>query len=370
MFQIKDFRDILSGMVNVLRGSSTQVTDFNPGSVTRTLLEASASEVEDLYHQMYHGVTEAIPVAIYSAFGFERRPAVAAFGDVRFQLTAPAASNLVIPAGTRVETLTGIAYLTQVEATIVAGSGSVDVFAQCTQTGTAGNVSASAITVLSSALPVDQIYNPAAFVTGRDLESDDARHQRFQEYIAALTRATKRSLGYAVSQAERLDGSGDVIEYVKSYAILEPFMTDPTEPVGFVRVVISSASGSVSDEMIEMVQRLLDGYVDASGVDHPGWKAAGVVIQVERAVEQLVAVEAIITSDRSRADAIILAEVEQSMRNVITYDIGDPLNRAELIAAGMRIQGVENVVLSAPIFDVEPDVDEIVKLDTVSLTVI
>ena len=51
MFQIKDFASITASMINWLRANTTKVTDFNVGSVVRTMAEASAAEMEELYLQ-------------------------------------------------------------------------------------------------------------------------------------------------------------------------------------------------------------------------------------------------------------------------------------------------------------------------------
>ncbi len=52
-FQIKDFTSIVASMVNHMRGTQKKVTDFQKGSVARTLVEAAAVENEELYLQMF-----------------------------------------------------------------------------------------------------------------------------------------------------------------------------------------------------------------------------------------------------------------------------------------------------------------------------
>src|SRR5574343_1881893 len=106
-------------MVNLVRGTCEQLTDFNPGSVTRALLEASAIEHEYLYLQMYHGIVEAIPVAIYGAFDFGQQAAVAAYGYVTFSRTTPAPSDITIPAGSQVKTTSGLTFITTADATLL-----------------------------------------------------------------------------------------------------------------------------------------------------------------------------------------------------------------------------------------------------------
>ena len=55
MFQIKDFTSIAAGLINVVRATTNKVTDFNRGSVIRTMLEATAAEIEDADPATYRG---------------------------------------------------------------------------------------------------------------------------------------------------------------------------------------------------------------------------------------------------------------------------------------------------------------------------
>ena len=52
-FQIKSFNDIVLSQINHARSVTEKITDFAPGSVARTLMEAPAVEVEELYLQMF-----------------------------------------------------------------------------------------------------------------------------------------------------------------------------------------------------------------------------------------------------------------------------------------------------------------------------
>ncbi len=56
MFQVKDFRSIVASMVNHVRATTTKITDFRVGGVARTLLEAPAIEIDELYQQMFNGL--------------------------------------------------------------------------------------------------------------------------------------------------------------------------------------------------------------------------------------------------------------------------------------------------------------------------
>ncbi|NCU21480.1 hypothetical protein EOM89_12360, partial [Candidatus Falkowbacteria bacterium] len=84
IFTPKPFSEIVADQVERVRLSTDRLTDFNVGSVVRSLLEANAVELDDYYQEMYLGLMRAIPTAIYIGFGFERQPAVAAAGVATF----------------------------------------------------------------------------------------------------------------------------------------------------------------------------------------------------------------------------------------------------------------------------------------------
>lgn len=104
-FQIKNFTEIVSDEIESVRGLTALLTDFNVGSVVRSILEAHAVSIEDLYMAMYTNLTDAIPTAIYSAFNFDRLPAVHANGNVTITLDDVAASDVTIELGSTYKTL-------------------------------------------------------------------------------------------------------------------------------------------------------------------------------------------------------------------------------------------------------------------------
>lgn len=67
-FQLKDFYSITASMVNYIRGTLSGITDFNPGSTARTLLEAPAIEMDQLYQEMFFGIREGVETGIFRSF--------------------------------------------------------------------------------------------------------------------------------------------------------------------------------------------------------------------------------------------------------------------------------------------------------------
>ena len=103
-FQVKKFNSILSSMINWMSSATERITDYNKGSVVRTILEAVAMELEELYYQLLQATQEAIEEAIYRTFNFPRNPAEKATGTVRFTRLTGTEVIVTIPSGTLVGT--------------------------------------------------------------------------------------------------------------------------------------------------------------------------------------------------------------------------------------------------------------------------
>jgi hypothetical protein len=120
MFQVKKFNSIVASMINWVSSATKKITDFNKGSVTRTLIEAVAMELEELYYQLLQATEEAIEEAIYRTFNFPRNPPEKATGIVQFTRVTGCDVSVAIPAGTLIGTNTepSVLFETQSDALI------------------------------------------------------------------------------------------------------------------------------------------------------------------------------------------------------------------------------------------------------------
>lgn len=371
MFQIKDFTSIVASMLNHMRGTQDKITDFNVGSVARTLVEAPAIEIEELYQNMFFGLKEAIPTSVFLSFGFDALPAEAASGVLRFSAPSPAAAQVVIPAGTRVTAIGGgLAYVTQSDAIIQIGQSGVDAMAWCETTGANTNVLAGTLTLLSAAIQgVGSVTNPAAFDNGRDLETDDERKARFQGYISTLPRGTVSAVAYGARSATVKDASGQTVESVRYAVIVEPYLTDTNIPVGLVECYIHNGVGGTSAELVASAQQIIDGYRLSDGTAVPGWKAAGVIVNTMAAPEVNVSVSGSLTVDSSANEADAIAAASAAVSDYLqTLNIGAPAIRSEIIAKIMSVSGVYNVTLSTPASDIAVSAQQKIMPTTVALT--
>lgn len=286
-FQIKDFTSIVASILNHMRGTQKKVTDFQPGSVARTLIEGPAVEVEELYMQMFIGLREAIPVATFLSFGFDKLPMRRAHGFVSVAADEPLEEDRLIPEGTVFTAIDGRTYTSTAIVTWEQGSSVIRIPVQADSNGLAGNIAGGLITESSLFGDGFTISNPA-IESGRDAETDDEREARFADFVASLSRGTVVACTYAAKSATVLDEDGNIYEYVTRVGLVE----DP----GFVRIYVYSSRGLASAELLTTAQRIIDGWRDeTTGQITPGYRAGGVRVDVmrmnERAVPLSIAVQ-------------------------------------------------------------------------------
>ncbi|MCX7383185.1 MAG: baseplate J/gp47 family protein, partial [Alphaproteobacteria bacterium] len=228
------------------------LVDVTVGSTLRAMLEASASVglwIQWLIVQVLQTTRAATSAggdldSWVGDFGVARLPAVAARGVVTFGRYS-AAAPVTIPAGTQLRSADGaLLFAVLADATMAAGIASLDVPAAAVVAGAAGNVQASAISLIAAVLPgVDTVTNAAAFQGGIDAESDDALRARFALFLDSRTRATGSAIAYAV---------GGVQQGLR-HALLENRMADGTPMMGSFVVVVDDGSGAPSPSLLSAV---------------------------------------------------------------------------------------------------------------------
>lgn len=341
MYQPKPFFDIAADLVEGCRTSTDELTDFNVGSITRVLLESQAVGLEDLYIAFNQGVQEAIPAALYAAFDFERLPASRSRGKVRVTIT-PLSSDFVLAPGARFSTAGGEAnFESDEELTITAGNTVGDVSVVCVVSGVVGNVPSNTITLYTgAALEILSVTNPLSFSQGADQESDAQMKARFQAFIASIARATPASLEYAARSQKRYNDDGTILEQVERVAV--------QEYAGYVRLFIYSGSGA-SDELVEQVQRVIDGYYDDTNeVIVGGYRAAGVFVLVGAMTTKTVDIAAAVDllpgyTSNTDMDTAVRSAIDYAIR---THPSGQALTVSRLQNAILAVPGVKDVLVT------------------------
>src|ERR1019366_2087103 len=203
-------------MLNRLKVTQNQLTDFNVGAVGRTLVEAPAIEIDQLYQQMFNGLVEAIPVSVYQSFSFPPLAALPARGNIQVTI-ASSLTSTDVPAGTLFgSTVTGNVYASTADFIIPPSTTTASIPVAATTAGAATNlVTGVSFTLTPSPAGFSSATNLAPFANGQDAETPAQQLVRFNAYIASLPRGIIAALIYGMSLATVLDTSGNVIESVK-----------------------------------------------------------------------------------------------------------------------------------------------------------
>ena len=353
-FQVKDFISIVASMLNWSKASTNRISDYNVGSVARTLMEAPAAEIDELYQQMFIGIKEAIPVATYNSFDFGKLDAISAGGLIRVQIT-PAATGTVIQAGTTFAA-PGLAstYTSIQDTTIPAGSSFTDISVKADTPGTAGNIAAQqAFTLTPSPSNFVSASNLSAFASGQDVESDDERKLRFAAYISSISRATNAAIRYGLSTVAIRDPAGNITERVATGITVEPYLADPNQPIALVECYIHNGVGGTSAALVAEATKVINGYYDANGVAVPGYKASGIPTPVYAATEVVVNVTAALTALDGYDEPTLINDATLAIFAYIQgLPIGAPAIVSEIIRRVKDLEGVYDFIPSAPTVNV------------------
>lgn len=232
----KSISDILGGLIDYTSTHTSEITDFTPGSIVRSIYEAEAMELEQLYTLSIENILWGIRHSVLDAFGFTPKDATAAFGYVTVTLSTPLAAPLVLAKGTSFysskDTAESIMFVTQDSYFIDTGTSSFQVVVYCTQLGTIGNIDSNYIDTMSSTqLTSKTATNEEPFATGTNEESTDSVLQRFRQFVATRGRATANAVDYAARSVAGVTGvyvyetTGDFIVYAHdANGDLNPYM--------------------------------------------------------------------------------------------------------------------------------------------------
>lgn len=336
------YDETLQAMLAYAQSQTPELTDITPGSIFRSLYEALANELETLEYSALDRVATNLPESPYRLWSFERRTASAASGTVRLTATATISSAISIPSGTQVRVPgTDKVYRTLQAYTFPAGaSGStLDITVVSIGAGVIYNTTAATmkefVSAPSSSLSVS---NPLAFTNGLDEETDAERQARFASFIRSLHRATADSLEQAAEQATVVDSNGVVIERVKTARSVDI-------SAGLARVYISNGSNvAASTALITAANTLVQAI-----------KAAGVTIQVQAATLSTTTVTVSITRDASTSLAMVQTDIQERITALVAgLAIGGTLYREQIAATVLKVPGVIDVTVSAPVANVVP----------------
>lgn len=335
MFQLRNFDSIALGMINHAKATQTELTDFNIGSAGRTLLEASAIEIDEFYQRMLAGILEAIPTAVYNAFSFPLRLSAYARGSVVIAFSVPLAEPVTVPAGTVFSNpAANTRYLSEAAVTAQATATSLAVIVKCSVAGSSGNTGANTITqAIGYTLPNTATIGNGSIDSGTDGETDAERMNRFNEFIDSLVRGTPSAVAHAARHMALYDPSGNITEYVSRIGY--------AEEMGWAGLYVYCGGGKPSSDMLQAIQTALDGYVTPDGVFIPGYRPCGIKVDIVAMTERLI--------DISLQVRKFPGGVNQAIQNGIATALGNLFDAApnnstvflsQITAAALAVSGV------------------------------
>lgn len=357
-------------MVNWAKATQQKVTDFNIGSVFRTMVEAIAIEIDQLYQMMFVGLKEGIEVSVYNSFDFEKITALPAAGLIRVFINSSLTPTLIAASTTFSQIGGDLTFSSSADVTIAPGATYADVLVTCDTPGTIGNIGAG--TAFSAEPAIDSFSsasNLSAFSSGVDEETAAERKSRFNDFVSSLNRGTVKAIRYGLTLAYLTDSNGNKTERVVSSSIIEPWLTDPGSTVSLVNCYIHNGAGSTSSDLVDRAREVIYGYYDEAGVAVPGWKAAGVQVEIYAATETTVAVTGVLTAqDGYDKPTLVSLAVQTIYSYIIALGIGETLVKSELIRLVKEIDGVYDITFSAPAANVTANAQSKLMPGAITLT--
>lgn len=362
-FRSQDFLSLIDGMILTARAHTERITDYNVGSVARTLLEAPALELDALYQAMVLNLRDAIPIAIYQGFGFDALPAIAAAGFVTFTLATAALTVTTIPAGTVLRAPGRLTtYQTQADGVIAVGATAVTVAVACTETGEIGNALSNSLIANEAGISNLTVTNPEPISGGRGPETENERRLRFIRYIQSLARGTVASLDYIARMGQVIALNGLVMEQVERVSI--------EETPGHVNVWIYNGRGDTSNALLADISRKIEGYWDDPTRQWiSGYRPAGMRVDVRAMVEQPVNVTMELDVASAYRTNDLMTQAQDAIKSVIFAEEAAGLLRpAELINSVLLLPYVDGARLIAPTQSVAVAINSALVPGTITVT--
>jgi uncharacterized phage protein gp47/JayE len=424
-FQLKNFNQIVASLVNWLAANQTTITDFNQGSVARTLCEAFGSELNEVYFRIFKGLDDAQAAGIYNSFDFPKKSATSATGTVLLQRSALPTSPIVISSGTQVAVpaiggntqitfTTASTYTipnqTTLDASGIASSGTLtfnvtastnmgvgDVLLCDSEKLKITGVAGVAITVLRGYQGTTAVAHAAnapigvvqkAVVVNADLAGSAgnvaaATISVITTNIAGLTTVTNEAALTGGTDAETDDqrkkrfnefisgiarGTKAAIQFGAKQvpnvvsAVCIDNEDDGTILPGYATVYVADASGNADSTTLANVVTQTD-----------LWRPAGLVLTVAAPTQVPVAITATIKLAAGFDPTLTKAAITTNITNFITaLKMGDPLYMAKLIQTMIDTSptSILNVTLAAPVADTTVTPSQIIRPGTITLTTI
>jgi uncharacterized phage protein gp47/JayE len=367
----QNFTTLVQNMAAAVQGAASSLLDLTVGSVLRAILEANAS----LALWMQWLIVQVLATTRLATsggadcdsfgadFGFVRLPAVAAVGQVTFSRFTPS-SSAFISVGTAVSTTDNSqSFMVSADPTnpafagtgyaLASGVASLIVPIIAVVAGSAGNVQAGSISVISSAIAgVDTVQNSLALTGGLDAESDSAFRARFGSYLASLSRATDIAIGAAVTG----------IQQGLTYTISENINQTGATQMGHFVVTVDNGTGVPPNWLLSEVQQAVDAV-----------RPVGSSFAVQGPIVTDADVSMTLTTATGVSHQDVVAAVVSAIEDYVAgLSIGATLNYTRLAqlayTASSSVTNVSAVLLNGGSADLVPPLFGVIRSGTVAVS--
>lgn len=335
---------------SLLRSALLTAKSFSPGYMLDNVAGLSASLAEEViriaveFHlDTFFGTAtgDELDTLAEDHFDLKRQAGVPAVGKIEFSRPTSGFGNLLIDAGTVVQTADGTRFLTTSQILITGLSLEADARAEVT--GEGGNVALGTVDNLVSAIDDSSISatNLAEFAGGLAKETDTAYRTRIRDFFITLRRGT----------VSAVEAGGKTVAGVVT-ATLSEAAFPPT-------LYIADITGSANAALAALVTTELLNFRPA-GVPV---NVIGATVVFQDITLALTFQAGFDTTDvKELVRAAVLAEVN-------TLSIAETLFRSRIASAGLTISGVLNVAVTTPAGDVVPAANEILRTESNRITI-
>lgn len=365
--QTYDSPTLLRRMASSLQGGLTQVINLGVGSVLLPFLEA-VRDVGIWLQSLVIGALQAARLSTAAGadvdsfvgdFSLTRLAAVSATGTVTFGRSSTT-NQALIPSGTQVQTADGTQSFTVIADTtqsawnaslnayvIPVGTANIAATVQAVTAGTAGNVNAGTITVISAPIQfVTTVTNGSAFTNGAASESDAAVKARFALYLAGLSKGIKAAVASVIAN----------LNLGIQYTLTENQTYAGATQNGFFYLVISPGSTSNQNAVYSAVDAI---------------RPLGSTFAVYAATNVTANIVMTATAATGYTHAQIATAIQTALTNYFaSLALGQKLEWSYLysvIYAVVGVQEVTGLTVNGGTSDLTPTSQQIVALGTVTV---
>lgn len=292
---IKSPEQLVTLQVNATQAASIPIIDFDIGSIVRAVIDGNMGIA--LYLQELFKKVEALTrlktsegqdkITFGADFNFNPAPSGFASTQQTFFRTS-ATTQGFIPNGAKVQTINGLSENGPIVFEVVADTTNpdynpslngynipiaqfdIDVLMQCLTAGTVGNVTANALTVITSPINgISSTTNELPVTNGTNVVTGSAYDNAFYLYLSGLESGTVNAIKSAVS---KIQSNIDV-------AVIEYKNFDLVPTAGVITIIVDDGSGDPSDDLIAQADAAVK-ITRAGGIHASTYKPIAVTVSV------------------------------------------------------------------------------------------